>query len=105
MRNRILQTAGGNAAVAAFAVVSTVGNVGGCIVTGTGGVSLTLSGIFYNEEDRAALRELIRLLCRSSVILGLAGGAVLFFAAPAAVGRPGKPGRWRSWDCGCSQPD
>ncbi len=84
--NRILQTAGGNAAVAAFAVVSTVGNVGGCIVTGTGGVSLTLSGIFYHEEDRAALRELIRLLCRSSAVLGLAVGAALVLAAPAAVG-------------------
>lgn len=84
--NRILDRAGGVAAVAAFTVVLGIGNTANCISTGIGGVSLTLSGVFYNEEDRHALRSVLSLLCRWSVVLGLAVGAVLILAAPVLVG-------------------
>ncbi len=84
--NRILRrTDDAFHAVAAFSVISAIGNASCCITTGIGGVSLTLSGIFYNEEDRASLRETMRLLMRSGVFLGLAVGAALLIAAPAAV--------------------
>lgn len=83
LMNRLLRALDGSAAVAAYTVMSSIGNVANCISTGVGGVSLTLNGIFYHEEDRSALRELIRRLCRSGVLLGLGMGALLAVFAPA----------------------
>ena len=83
--NQILRGVGGTAAVAAFTVVTSIGNSVNCITTGIGGVSITLSGVFFNEEDRSAIREVFSLLCRYSVILGLAAGILLLFAAPLMV--------------------
>ena len=82
--NQIL-TGIGSDAVAAFSVISTIGNAGNCISTGIGGISLTLAGIFYNEEDRTGLKELLRLLLRYSLILGVSVGAVLCVGAPVFV--------------------
>ena len=83
--NRILRHTGGTAAVAAFTVVLGIGNTANCITTGVGGVSLTLSGVLYNEEDRHALRSVLAALCRYSVALGLAMGALLLVCAPLFV--------------------
>ena len=84
--NRILEELGGHSPVAAYAVIMTIGNAGNCITTGIGGVSLTLSGIFFHEEDGNALRLLVRRLSRHSVRLGLAVGALLAAFAPAFIG-------------------
>ncbi len=81
--NRILQKSGGSAAVAAFTVVQSIGNTSNCITTGIGGVSLTLAGVLYNEEDLNGLKELIGRLFRASAVLGLAVGAGLLLFAPA----------------------
>lgn len=83
--NRVLLGVGGAVAVAAYSVITTIGNSCGCIATGIGGVSLTMSGILYHEEDRGGLREQLALMARYSVILGLAVGALLVIFAPAAV--------------------
>ena len=83
--NRILQGTGGETAVAAYAVITGIGNAANCITTGIGGVSLTLSGILYNEEDRNGLKELISRLCRYSAVLGLAMGVLLVAFAPAFI--------------------
>ncbi len=83
--NRILQGVGGETAVAAYTVVMALGNAANCITTGIGGVSLTLAGVLYNEEDRSGLRELISYLVRCSLVLGLAMGAVLVALAPTFV--------------------
>ncbi len=83
--NKILLHLGSSEAVAAYTVIMTIGNSSNCIATGTGGVSLTLSGVFFNEEDRTALRELIRQLARYSVLLGLVMGAGLVIFAPVLV--------------------
>ena len=83
--NRILRHTGGTAAVAAFTVIMGIGNTANCIATGIGGVSLTISGVLYNEEDRHALRSSMNLLCRYSVILGLAMGVLLLACAPLFV--------------------
>ncbi len=64
--NRLLKNLGGSGAVAAYSVISTLGNAGCCINTGIGGVSLTLCGILFHEEDASGLRELMRLLFRRS---------------------------------------
>jgi anti-sigma regulatory factor (Ser/Thr protein kinase) len=44
-----------------------------------------MSGVFYHEEDRIGLRELIRRLARSAVILGLAAGLALVLVSPLAA--------------------
>ena len=83
--NRVLKRTGGETAIAAYAVVSGLGNAANCITTGIGGVSLTLSGILFNEEDRKSLKELIETLFRDSLLLGLGMGMLLVFFAPALV--------------------
>ena len=84
--NKILLGVGGSEAVAACTVLLTIGNASNCISTGVGGVTLTLSGILYHEEDRTGLRELLRLLVRCAILLGAVMGAVLLALAPVFVG-------------------
>ena len=84
--NKLLMNVGGSEAVAAYSVLMTIGNASNCISTGVGGVSLTLSGILYNEEDRTGLRELLKLLVRYAVMLGVVVGALLIAFAPVLVG-------------------
>ena len=83
--NRLLKSTGGSMAVAAYTAAVSVGNAANCICTGVFGVSLTLTGIFYHEEDRTALKELVRLLCRYSVVLGLCMGVMLLIFAPVLI--------------------
>ena len=85
LMNRILGGAGSAANLAAFAVITTLGNTANCITTGIGSVSLTLGGIFFNEEDRTTLKHLVRLLCRYSILLGLSVGIMLALAAEPLV--------------------
>jgi len=83
--NKILLGVGGSEAVAAYSVLLTIGNASNCISTGVGGVSLTLSGILYNEEDRTGLKGLLKLLVRYAVLLGAAVGILLAVFAPVLV--------------------
>ena len=83
--NTILLHTGGSEAVAAFTVLLSIGNASNCISTGVGGVSLTLSGIFYSEEDQTGLKELLKLLARYGVLLGAFVGVLLAVFAPAVV--------------------
>lgn len=83
--NRILKGTGGETAIAAYSVVSGLGNAANCITTGIGGVSLTLSGILYHEEDRNGLKKLMEQLFRYSFVLGLAAGILLLLFAPVCV--------------------
>ena len=75
----------GSKAVAAFSVLMTIGNAGNCISTGVGGVSLTLAGILYNEEDQTGLRSLLKLLVRYGIVLGASVGVLLAVSAPVLV--------------------
>ena len=85
--NRILlQPAnGGSTAVAAYSVIMTVINSANCISTGVGGVSLTVSGILYNEEDHSGLKEMLGIMIRHAAILGACAAVILQFAAPLCV--------------------
>ena len=69
--NQILLNVSGNLGVAAFSVISTMGNTCYCFGTGVAAVALMLSSIFYAEEDRSSLRELVRVMTRYDVILAL----------------------------------
>lgn len=75
----------GSEAVAAFSVLLTIGNASNCISTGIGGVSLTLSGILYNEEDQTGLRYLLKDLVKYGALLGASVGVLLAVFAPALV--------------------
>ena len=87
MMNRILNAMHSGAfGVAAYTVITSIGNAANCITTGIGGVSLTLCGIFFHEEDRTALRETVHLLCRVGILLGLGMGILLLAFAPALIG-------------------
>ncbi len=86
MLNQVLSSIGGNKALAAFTVITSLANAANCISTGCGGVSLTLTGILYNEEDRNGLKELIAVLSRWGVVLGIAMGAILLVFPGPLVG-------------------
>ena len=86
LMNRLLRSLGGGGAVAAYTVFLAIGNAANCITTGTGGVSLTLCGVFFHEEDRAALRETVRRLCCCGAVLGLGMGLLLLAFSPALIG-------------------
>ena len=84
LMNRLLRGLG-SYALAAYTVVMSVGNAANCITTGVGGVSLTLCGIFFHEEDRTALRGTVTTLCRTGVMLGLGMGVILLAFAPVFI--------------------
>ena len=83
--NKLLLSTGGSGAVAAYSVLNSIGNSASCISTGIGSVSLTMTGILFNEEDRHGLEEMMKQLFRYSVVLGLGMGVILIVFAPAFV--------------------
>ncbi|MBQ3355680.1 MAG: MATE family efflux transporter [Oscillospiraceae bacterium] len=83
--NKILLEVGQNAAVAAYSVISTVGNICYCFGSGVASVALLLSSIFYSDEDKTSLRQLMKAMCRFSVVLVLGVTAAVLLAAPVLV--------------------
>ena len=83
--NKLLLRVGQNAAVASYSVISTVGNFCYCFGAGIGSVALLLASIFYSDEDRTALQNLVRTMTRYSALLVTAVTAVVLVAAPALV--------------------
>ena len=83
--NKILLAVGQNAAVAAYSVISTVANFCYCFGSGAASVALLLSSVFYSDEDKTSLRELVRTMCRYSIVLSLAVTVIVLLAAPYLV--------------------
>ena len=83
--NKILLSVGGNLAVAAYSVLSTVGNICYSFGTGIGSVSLTLSAVYYSDEDRTALLALVRTLALYSLLLDTAVTLAVLLCAPVLV--------------------
>lgn len=83
--NKILLRLNGSLAVAAYSVMTTIGNASNCISTGVYGVSLTLTGVLYQEEDKTGLKVMLKTLMPRCLIMGLTVGAFLAAAAPALV--------------------
>lgn len=83
--NKILLDVGQNAAVAAYSVISTVGNICYCFGSGIASVALLLSSIFYSDEDKTSLRELMKTMCRYSIVLILSVTAVVLLTAPYLI--------------------
>ncbi len=70
--NRLLLSIQGNLAVAAYSVISTVGNICYCFGSGVGSVAMMLGAIFYADRDRSSIRELVGVMTRYAIILDLA---------------------------------
>lgn len=83
--NNLLLHVSDSVAVAAYSVLMTIGNASNCISTGVNGVTLTLSGILYNEEDRTGLQTMLKQMTRYAILLGAAVGAFLIAFAPILV--------------------
>ena len=84
--NKILLSSGGNLAVAAYSVISTVGNICYCFGSGVASVSLLLAAIFYSDRDRTAIYTLVRTQTRYAVILDVALIVLVLLLAPALTG-------------------
>ena len=83
--NKILLEVGGGSAVAAYSVISTVGNICYCIGSGIASVALLLSAIFYADEDKKELRSLVKTMTFYSVVLNAVIIVAVLAAAPALV--------------------
>ena len=84
--NRILRAAGGNVAVAAYSVVSTVSNLCYAFSSGIGSVALMLAAIFYADEDRSALLVLVKTIFYYAVVILAWVTAVVLLSAKPLVG-------------------
>ena len=83
--NQILLRVSGTLGVAAYSVISTIGNICYCVGAGIGSVALTLSALFYADRDRTSLYEVIRVMCRNSVVLTVPLALAVILAARPLV--------------------
>lgn len=83
--NRLLLDVEGTVAVAAYSVISTVGNICYCFGSGTGAVAMMLAAIFYADRDRTSIRELVRVMTRNAVVLDVAVTIVGLLAATPLI--------------------
>ena len=84
--NKLLLAIGTYRAVAAYSVVSSVGNISFSFGTGIGAVALMLSSVFYADEDRGALQELVRTMSIHAIALNIPVAVLVFLFAPQLVG-------------------
>ena len=70
--NLILLSLAGNDAVAAFSVVNSIVNLLYCIGLGAGGVTLMLSSLLYNENDKKQLKDFLSDIIRYTLTIAVA---------------------------------
>ncbi|MBR5742696.1 MAG: hypothetical protein IKX85_02760, partial [Clostridia bacterium] len=80
--NRLLLDVAGTPAVAAYAVISTVGNICFCVAAGVGSVAMLLGAAFFADRDRTSIRTLVKVMTRHAVLLDAAVTAAVLLAAP-----------------------
>ncbi len=83
--NNILISSGKSDYVAVYSILTTIGNF--CFSTGNGigSVALTLSGIFYVEEDRNSLEEIVKIVFKYAILMNIVVTAVFFAFSPFIV--------------------
>ena len=79
--NLLLRHTGGAVAVAAYSVISTVGNLCYSFSTGIAAVALTLSTILFVDSDRSGLKQLVDTMVFYSITICLAVTVVVEFTA------------------------
>lgn len=83
--NRQLLTINGSHAVAAYSVIATVGNICYAFSSGVAAVALTLSSIFYADNDESSLKKLVKIMCYYAVLICSAVTVVVLAAAGPMV--------------------
>ena len=84
--NTMLADVGGNHAVAAYSVISSVGNICYSFGSGIAAVALMLSSIFYSDEDRGTLIHLVFTMTTVAIVIcGAVTALVLIFAEPMVM--------------------
>ena len=83
--NQILLRVSGTLGVAAYSVMSTIGNLFYCVGAGIGSVALPLSALFYADRDRTSIYEVVRIMCRTSLMLTIPLVAAVIIAAKPLV--------------------
>ena len=67
--NRLLLSVSGSESVAAYSVISTVGNICYCFGSGIGAVAMMLASIFHSDRDRTSLIGLVGIMAVYAVML------------------------------------
>ena len=67
--------------VAAYSVISTVGNICFSVGSGIGAVAMMLASICYSEEDRTSMKQLIKTMCWYAVLLNFILTVIISSAA------------------------
>jgi len=83
--NKVMMKTGGNIAVAAYSIVSTIANLGYCIGNGISEVSLMLTGIYYGEEDELSLGRIVKVQTIYAILLDAVATVVIILAAKPLV--------------------
>ncbi len=84
--NHILLNVNGKLAVAAYSVITTVSNLCYSFGSGVAAVALTLSSVFFGDEDRTSLLSLMRIMTLYAIILDVIVTIAVQFASPVMVG-------------------
>lgn len=83
--NQILMAISGSTAVAAYSIISTASNICYAFSSGIAAVTLMLSGIYYYEDDRKTLNDLMKLMLRYVIIIDIIITIVILIVAPFIV--------------------
>ncbi len=67
--NNVLKSTGGDVAVAAYSVISTISNLCYAFCNGNSSVALMMSSIFYADDDRNSIYTLVRTMSRTAVVV------------------------------------
>ncbi len=91
--NWLLLTVASGAAVAALSMLSSVNSFASSVTIGVGQTVTLLCGIFFGEEDRAAMKATLRTGLRMGLVLSCILCALVFAFAPQVVGLFGLDGQ------------
>ncbi len=83
--NQLLTNLDGSRAVAAYSVISTVGNICYSFSSGIASVALTLSSIFHADEDKQSLLELVKVMLFYSIAICAVVTLVIILASKPLV--------------------
>ena len=83
--NKLLLDVGGNLSVAAYSIISTIGNICYCFGAGIGAVALMIASLFYSDEDRRSLQTVVKTMTFYAVLLDALIIVVVLAAAPMLI--------------------
>lgn len=83
--NNLLRSFGGNLAVAAYSVISTISNLCYAFCNGISSVALMMASIFCADKDRSSLYTLVRTMTKNAIVVLAAVTLVVILGAGPIV--------------------